>query len=362
MAATKMTRIVRPTSSAIRLDDGEVLHVGVDAHKATYHVALLSDRRGFLATWVQPADPELLVSKLKPFRDQVAQVVSEAGPTGFTLTRRLRAAGLQAEVIAPSKTPTLPGPETKCDRLDCRKLATFAQKGLLTPVRVPTDREEADRQVVRLREQLVRKVRSIQQQTKAFLLQHGIAEPAGLTHWTRQAVATLRGTALDPELRFCLDVLLDEYEHAREQVGRVSRRLDELMRAERHREAVGNLRTVPGVGPVTAMTFRTERPAPERFTDSGQVARMVGLAPQILQSGASRREGRLLKSGNARLRTVLVEAAWRWVAGDEVAKRTYRRLVASTGSGKKAIVGMARRLAILLWRLSVRNEPYRVAA
>ena len=52
MAATKtMTRVVRPTSSAIRLDYGEVLHVG-------------SDRRGFLATWVQPADPELLVSKL----------------------------------------------------------------------------------------------------------------------------------------------------------------------------------------------------------------------------------------------------------------------------------------------------------
>lgn len=362
MSATKKTRVVRPASSSIRLDDGEVLHVGIDAHKATYHVALLSDRRGFLATWVQPADPELLVAKLKPFRDQVAQVASEAGPTGFTLTRRLRAAGLEAEVIAPSKTPTLPGPETKCDRLDCRKLATFAQKGLLSPVRVPTDREEADRQVVRLREQLVRKARSIQQQIKAFLLRHGIAEPTGLAHWTRQAVASLRGTGLDPELRFCLDVLLDEYEHAREQVGRVTRRLDELMRDERHREAVGILRTVPGVGAITAMTFRTELPAPERFADGGQVARMVGLAPRIIQSGGSRREGRLMKSGNARLRTVLVEAAWRWVAGDEVAKRKYRQLVASTGSGKKAIVGMARRLAILLWRLSVRNEPYRVAA
>src|SRR4051794_8486222 len=238
MAATKkMTRVVHPTPSTIRLDDGEVLHVGVDAHKATYHVALLSDRRGFLATWAQPADPGLLASKLEPFRDQVARVVSEAGPTGFTLTRRLRAAGFQAEVIAPSKTPTLPGPETKCDRLDCRKLATFAQKGLLTPVRVPTEREEADRQVVRLREQLVRKLRSIQQQIKAFLLQDGIAEPVGLAHWSQQAVATLRGTGLDPELRFCLDVLLDEREHAREQVGRVNRRLDELMRAERHREA-----------------------------------------------------------------------------------------------------------------------------
>ena len=67
---------------------------------------------------------------------------------------------------------------------------------------------------------------------------------------------------------------------------------------------------------------RVELHDPARFRDGGQVARMIGLAPQVLQSGPTRREGRLLKSGNARLRTVLVEAAWRWVAGDEAAKAT----------------------------------------
>ena len=116
------------------------------------------------------------------------------------------------------------------------------------------------------------------------------------------------------------------------------------------------------MGPITAMTFRVELHEPGKFADGGQVARMLGLAPQVLQSGPTRREGRLLKSGNARLRTVLIEAAWRWVARDEAAKARYRRLVASTGNGKKAIVGMARRLAILLWRLSLSGEPYRAAA
>ena len=116
----------------------------------------------------------------------------EAGPTGFGLVRRLRGAGLKAEVIAPSKIPTMPGPEAKSDRLDCGKLAVFAQKGLLRPVRVPDEQEEADRQVMRLREQLARKLRVIQQQIKALLLQHGIAEPAGLTHWTAASVDALR--------------------------------------------------------------------------------------------------------------------------------------------------------------------------
>lgn len=186
-----------------------------------------------------------------------------------------------------------------------------------------------------------------------------IAEPEGLGHCSRQAVASLKGLDLDAELRFSLDVLLDERGHAVEQVARVARRLDKLMRAERHRGAVGVLRSIPGVGPVTAMTFRTKLPAPDRFRDSGQVARMVGLTPHVHRSGGSRRGGRLLKSDDARLRTVLVEEGW---TGDEAAKTNYRRLAASTGSGKKAIVGMARRLAILLWRMSVGGEPYRAAA
>jgi transposase len=361
MTATRKI-VVRPSSTALRLDEGEVAHVGVDVHKASYHVAVVTDRRGLVATRTQPANPDLLVERLKAIGSQVARVVYEAGPTGFGLVRKLRAAGLEAAVIAPSKVPTMPGPEAKSDRLDCHKLATFDQKGLLRPVRVPEEQEEADRQVVRLREQLARKLRVVQQQIKALLLQHGIAEPAGLTHWTSAAVDSLRRLELGPELRFCLDVMLDERQHAVEQVGRVTRRLEELAKADRHRDTVATLRTVPGVGPITAMTFRVELHDPGRFEDGGQVARMIGLAPQVLQSGLTRREGRLLKSGNARLRTVLIEAAWRWVAADEAAKARYRRLVASTGNGKKAIVGMARRLAILLWRLSLSGEPYRAAA
>lgn len=362
MTATRKPSPARLVSSALRLDASEIAHVGVDVHKASYHVAIVTNLRGLVATWTQPANPELLVERLNPIRTQVAQVVYEAGPTGFALVRRLRAGGYSAEVIAPSKIPTLPGPEAKSDRLDCRKLAVFSQKGLLRPVRVPDEQEEADRQVVRLREQLTRKLRVVQQQIKAFLLQHGITEPVGLAHWTAAAVDALRRLGLNAELRFCLDVLLDERQHALEQVARVTRRLEELAKADRHRETAATLRTVPGVGPITAMTFRVELHDPARFRDGSQVARMIGLAPQVLQSGPTRREGRLLKSGNARLRTVLIEAAWRWVAGDEAAKEKYRRLVASTGNGKKAIVGMARRLAILLWRLSLSGEPYRAAA
>jgi transposase len=353
--------VARTSSEPIRLDRGERVHVGLDVHKRTYHVALVTDRRGLIATWVQPASPEVLLGRLRPIRRQVVQVVYEAGPTGFSLARRLRAEGYAAEVIAPSMLLVAVGPEAKCDRLDCRRLALHAQKGLLRPVRVPTEQEEADRQVLRLREQLARKARSIQQQIKALLLQHGIAEPEGLANWSKRSVEALRRLGLGPQLRFCLDVMLDEREHAERQLARVTKRLEELARAERHRAAAEALRSVPGVGLITAMSFRLELPEPGRFRHAGQVAKMLGLAPRVRQSGATRRDGGLLKAGSTRLRTVLVEAAWMWVAGDESARAVYRRLVANTGSAKKAIVGMARRLGVPPWRLSARGEPYRAA-
>ena len=359
---TRKLTVVRKPTEPLRLEQGEAVHGGVDVHKASSSVALSSDRRGLIATWVQPARPEVLIERLRPLREGIAQVVYEAGPTGFGLARRLRAEGSKAQVIAPSKLLAPVGPEAKSDRLDCRRLAQLSAQGLLHPVRVPTEQEEADRQVLRLRELLVRKTHAVQSQIKSFWLQHGIAEPAGLGHWSQTSVAALRGLALLPELRFCLDRLLDELAHAQEQVRCVTVRLKGPAEAERHRKAVAVMCSVPGVGVVTAAAFRLELPEPQRFDHDGQVARMVGLAPQVRQSGETRREGGLLKSGHARLRTVLVEAAWRWVRSDEVAASRSRQLMANTGSGKKAIVALARRLGVLLWQLSVHGEPYRAVA
>ena len=103
--------------------------------------------------------------------------------------------------------------------------------------------------------------------------------------------------------------MLDELEHAKAQVAKITRELGKLSRTQRHQAAMIASQSVPGVGLITAMTFRTEFLEPSRFTESGQVARMMGLAPHVSESGETRREGRLLKSGNSRLRTILVEAA-----------------------------------------------------
>lgn len=262
------------------------------------------------------------------------------------------------QVTPPSKLLVTAGQESKSDRLDCQRLAVFSAKKLLSFVTVPTPEQEADRQLLRLREQMVRKSRCIQQQIKSFLLQFSIPEPEGLSNWTNAAVEELRHTTLLPELRFCLDMLLEEYQHAKQQLARLKQEIRKLAQAERHQETVRLLQSVPGVGAITSIVFRTELVDPGRFRDGRQVSKMLGLAPGVRASGETRREGNILRSGNKRLRSVLVESAWRWIAGDGHAAAIYHRLVRNTGSAKKAIVGMARRLGILLWRISVSRQVY----
>jgi len=357
--AGHMKRSGGRTVKAISAEPGEILHVGVDVHRKSYSVAVWSDQRGHVAHWTQPASPAGLIEKLTPIAGHIARVVYEAGPTGYTLVRALRSTGLAADVIATSMMLKSVSRDAKSDRIDCRRLAEHAAKGLLRFIRVPTEREEHDRQVLRLREQMIRKHRQIRQQIKSFLLIHGVPYASGLRIWTLQGLRTLRELELPATLRSCFDVLLDEEEHTRAQLSKINAQVRELTATERHGEKVAVLRSVPGVGIVTAMTFQTELLEPSRFDRPGEVAKMIGLAPLVEESGERRRTGRLIKAGNWRLRTMLVEAAWRWVRLDAGARSLYARLMRNTGDKKKAIVAVARKLAVMLWRMVTRGEPYR---
>ena len=353
---------VRRNDKGKQVVKGEKLYVGIDVHKKTYHVAIWSSKRGLVETWVQPAVDEVVTRQLERYGKGVKQVVYEAGPTGYDLVRRLRADGFCADVIAPSKTPRTVSRDSKSDRLDCRKLAEFAANGMLRSIRIPTRQEEADRQLIRLREQMARKRKVIKNQIRSFLLRYGIAEPRGIKNWSKRAVEELRSVELLKELRECLDIMLEELEHAEKQVEHVTEKVEELAQGERHREEAEILQSVAGVGPVTAMTYRLELIEPERFKTANQVARMVGLAPWVYQTGETRKEGPIMKSGNKQIRTTLVEASWNWVRKDPVARAKFIHLLRKTGSEKKAITAMARRLAIILWHMLVKKERYRPAA
>jgi transposase len=332
-------------------------YVGVDVHKRSYHVAI---RRadGRILTFVTGASPEYLLRKLKDLGIYVAAIAYEAGPTGFGLARAIRNAGILPLVAAPSRIPRAILAGAKTDRLDCIRLADYAAKDLIKSIAIPTEAEEAERSLVRRRHKLLDRLRSCKQRIKSFLLQHGIQEPHSLKGWNKSAIGDLEQLEMRPEARMTLQSLIRELIFFEEEKQLMERCLDELSDRKEHVQAIKHMRSVPGVGRIVSATFRFELFNPERFRNPEEVASYLGLAPMVHHSGERSPAGHLRPVGQKRLRSLLVEAAWLWRAKDPYAARLYKRLLGRMGISQKAIAAVARKLAIILWRLSVEQRKY----
>jgi transposase len=351
----------RLKGKVLKVGKRDQVFVGLDVHKRSVHAAVRVNGLE-LGSVVLPAEARAVLRFLEPYRIGLKGVVYEAGPTGYGLLREMRKGGFPAMVVAPGKIPRPAVTGAKSDQLDCKKLAEFAEKELLHEVKAPTLSEEEDRQVQRLRDSTLKRRRQAKQKIMGFLLQHGLPEPENLDGWGQPALLILQKMPMSAGLRFSLDLMLEDLYHLQDQLQRVSKRLKEMAKAQRYTEAAERLKTHPGVGDVTCMQVLTELYQPERFESAKQVAAYVGLAPQVRQSGESRKEGPLLRGGRGALRATLVEASWSWVRRDKRAAKTFGRLVKNTGSAKKAIVAMARKLVVHLWTMLVRQQDYRPQA
>jgi transposase len=132
---------------------GANIWVGVDVHKASYSVAVLSDN-GVLHSFKTTADNQGL---MKQFRDRdirIKGLAYEAGPTGFGLYRACQEAGIEAMVVAACRVPKMPGKTAKTDRIDCIKLVEYLASKMLKPIGVPSETQEAERTKVRRRSKI----------------------------------------------------------------------------------------------------------------------------------------------------------------------------------------------------------------
>lgn len=331
--------------------------VGVDVHKKSYSVTIL-DQEGRDKQFTMLADPLALVRKLVLTGCPVKQVVYEAGPCGFGLHRVLTSYGLPATIVAPTRMPRPITRAGKTDSLDSRKLAEYAARDMLAPVRIPTEAEEGVRRLQRRRHKLTDRLRKNKQEIKALLLENHIEEPQGLEYWSKASIVALKSLKMDFDLKMTLESLLREQQFILSERNLVDEAVGKCLSFEQNQD-ITNLQSVPGVGPVVARSFVTEIFQPKTFSDSSHLASFLGLAPVLKQSGQGKATGNIVPNGQSRLRSLLVECAWKHKSQDAQSEALYRRVLSRSGLAQKAITAVARRLGILLWRLLIEKRPYR---
>ena len=209
---------------------------------------------------------------------------------------------------------------------------------------------------------MVERKRTVRQHIKSFLLFHGLEEPAGLSHWSMQSLKVLRATSLPVSLRAALDSLLREHTFLIEELSCLRKQLSSILQAEEKTPIVNHLRSIPGVGETIATTFMAEIFRPERFKREEEICAYVGLAPVTSHSGLGKSTGSLGKAGQNYLRSILVESAWRLIAAEVSYRDFYNRIRSKSGLAQKAIIAVARKLLVLIWRIALERRAYRPAA
>ena len=336
---------------------GEELFIGIDLHKRRWHLTIRTAdveifSNSIVGRW---QDLRRVISRYKDCR---IRAVYEAGYFGFWLFDHLTQYGVQCIVTPPSLIPQEQGNRVKTDRLDSRKLARLLAKGLLKSIWVPSAEERFHRQVIRRRRQLVGDRVRTQNRIKSELCFYGIDLPAPQGQWSKVYFENLQRIKFKNRwMQQSFNQLLEQYEFLCAQIDKQTQLLKQLSQLPLYRDRVKILRSIPGIGLLTAMEILLELQDVSRFRRGEQLAAYVGLTPSQYSSADRIRMGRITRMGKNTVRSALVESCWHLIRKDKAMRKKYEQIKARAG-GKRAIVAVSRKLILCIRRLLLDNRPY----
>lgn len=332
--------------------------VGLDIGDRTIAVCAVSPADGRVMERATVATERAAIERFLAGRRRL-RVVMETGTHAPWIARLLEAAGHEAVVADARRVKLITESGRKTDRRDAELLARLGRSdlGLLAPVRVRSEQTQRERALLRLRDAAVRARSSAITAVRGVVKSSGQRLPAcdadGFATKTRDHVPS----ALRGELETMLELIAQLTRTIRQYDGQV-----ETVLRERHAQTRERMDQVTGVGPLTALAVITAIEDPRRFQDGRQMAAYLGLVPRVHQSGASDPRLGISKAGDAYARRLLVSAAHYILerGPDTDLRRWGLALEARWGprTRKRAAVAVARKLAVLLWRLWTSGERY----
>jgi transposase len=286
-----------------------------------------------------------------------ARVALEAGTQSAWIAREFAKLGHEVIVANARELKWITSSDTKNDRNDAMKLARLARadRNLLAPVEHRTAEQQAELAVIRARDALVRSRSLLVNTARSLAKGFGLRLPASITR-TFGARALAR---LSENLHTAMSGLLEHIDELTLKIGDYDQRIGKL--AAQHPE-VERLASVPGVGTLTAAAFVLTLGRKERFVHSRDVGSFLGLRPRQKQSGQPDPQLGISKGGDPYLRKLLVQCAHHILGhwGKDSSLRQWGLAKSDGACGKKrAVVAVARKLAVLLHRMWTTGEIFK---
>jgi transposase len=330
---------------------------GMDVSVKKTNVCIVDETGKIVREVKVESEPQALLAVLANPVYHFKRIGLEAGPLSQWLYGALAEADLPVICVETRHMrAVLKAQINKTDRNDARGIAQMMRVGLYRPVHVKTLRSQKLRMLLTHRKLLQSKAIAVDNDLRATLrnfgLKVGVVGTAKFEARIKELVENL------PDLALLVEPLLAVRRTLREQIGVLHRRLLAIVRDD---DVCRRLMTVPGVGPVVALTYRATVDVPARFRHSKSVGAVFGLTPSREQSGERDRPGAISRCGDEMMRAILYEAAqcllvhttrWSWL-------KAWAMKVAKHRGMKRAIVALARRLAVIMHRIWIDDTQFR---
>ena len=344
--------------------EGQNIFVGIDVHLKSWTVCIMTDHFEH-KRFTQPPEPMALYAYLsRSFPGATYYSVYESGFGGYWAHRRLEALGIKNIITNAADVPT--GQKEKVqkdDAADSRKLARLLRSGDLGAIYVPSESTQEERALIRIRATPVKDMSRFKNRIKSFLYFFGIRYPerfnSSKSHWSKNFLCWLKEEVkLTQESgKQSLNILIQAVVEQRKSLLLITRQIRKLSITGKYDVNVKLLKTIPGIGLITAMTFLTEMDTLERFENTDHFAAFVGLVPNRHNSGEVKNRGEMTFRGQSALKKSIVESAWIAARKDPAPCLAYNKYVQRMNPNN-AIIRIARKLLNRIYFVLKNKQEY----
>lgn len=327
------------------IDNTEVVYLGIDVHKKTYSVTAIKDKIAVKKA-TMPAIPETLLSFIHHhFPNHKIISAYEAGFSGFGLHRFLLVHNIQNLVVHAGSIEVALNNRSKTDKRDSEKIASQLSEGKLQSVNIPSIQRENWRTVTRVRSQLVKHKTQTGSQIKGLLhyfslLPYNHSKKTS-KRWLNSLLSELEG-CIDKDQFLSLKALIDHWLYLDRSIKMLEKRIQTQFKEDFE---IGKVYLeMPGIGFITSRILANELDDLSQFHSQSALFSFVGLTPKEHSSGEHVRMGNISRMGNPIVRKVLTESAWKIIRKDPHFKAVFERIQRNSGSRKKAITAIARKM------------------